>query len=177
MGKDSNILSETIAAYLDGNATAAESRMVVDSLSYDAELRELMRISDAVDRELQNREQDIEILPMAALAANSADGNLCSLECEKYILDKRNIAYCDRKLLEESAINGWLKDDGTALHNVGRHLEQYGLAVSRRYKCSIDDIVEALAAGEDIIVAVDGGELLGDRHMEHLEDIFAGHIP
>jgi len=177
MGKDKHISSETIAAYLDGKATPSEIRQVVDALISDAGLRELLRVADTVDMELAQMEHGVEILPMTALAANCEDGNLCCLKCEKYILDRRNIEYDSRKMLEASIKNGWLKDDGTALHNVGRHLEYHGLTVSRRYKCCIDDIVKALAAGEDVIVAVDGGELLGDGCSEHLEDIFVGQIP
>ena len=36
-----NISSEVLAAFLDGNATAQESKEILNTLSEDAELREL----------------------------------------------------------------------------------------------------------------------------------------
>jgi hypothetical protein len=41
----------------------------------------------------------------------------------------------------------------------------------------MQELAEALNAGKDIIVAVDGGELLDDRWSEILEDIFEGEKP
>ena len=43
------IPSETIAAYLDGRATAEECGAIIDALQKDASLRELFRISLAID--------------------------------------------------------------------------------------------------------------------------------
>ena len=110
---------------------------------------------------------------MTAMAATCHEENLCCLECEKYILKRLNIEFNDEQLLKNAIQNGWLKRNGTALHNVGRHLESYGLVVSRQYKATISDITSALANNEQIIVAVDGGELLGDPILEAAEDIFA----
>ena len=51
--------------------------------------------------------------------------------------------------------NNWLKEEGTALLNIGRHLESFGLVVSRQYNCTIQSIIDALNVGDDVIVAVD----------------------
>ena len=73
-----NIISEEIlAAYLDANANADETRLVIDSLCDDEELRELMQISQLVDSDLSMSHEEVEILPMTALAANCAESNLC----------------------------------------------------------------------------------------------------
>ena len=157
------ISAEMIAAYLDGNATAQESQVILDALSEDAELRELMHISQSVDADMDFISQECEFIPMTALAASCDEGSYCSLECEKYILKQLNIEFDEQKLLEDATQNGWQKQDGTALHNVGRHLENQGLIVTRQYKCNIIDISNALKASESVIVAVDGGELLGNR--------------
>lgn len=179
MKKSANktVSSEVLAAFLDGNATAQESRYVMQSLAEDAELRELLRISRSVDTELGMDASGIEYLPMTALAANCSKENQCCLECEKYILRKLGIIVDEEQLLRESVRNGWQKKEGTALHNIGRHLESNGLVVTRQFKCSIKDIIAALDAGSHVIVAVDGGELTGDPIAELQEDVLFGQIP
>ena len=172
-----NISAEVLAAFLDGNATAQESCEIIRELTEDAELRELLHISQAVDAELGVMTQESEFIPMTAMAATCNEENYCSLECEKFVLAKLGIEFDEQLLLQNAIQNGWQKEQGTALHNIGRHLEAAGLVVKRQYKCTIDNIAEALAAGEQVIVAVDGGELLGNRETEMLEDKFIGEIP
>ena len=172
-----NIPAEVLAAFLEGNANAQECKEILKALPHDAELRELLRISQLVDTELGKQPDECEPIPMTAIAATCNSENLCSLECEKYILRKFNIEFDEEQLLQNAIKNGWQKETGTALHNVGRHLEAKGLAVARQYNASIDDIVNALNANDSVIVAVDGGELLGNRTEEIIEDILIGEIP
>ena len=172
-----NISSEVLAAFLDGNATAQESKEILNTLSEDAELRELLHISQSVDTELGLTPQECDFIPMTAMAATCNEENYCSVECEKYILHKFNIEYDEQQLLQDSINNGWQKENGTALHNIGRHLEGKGLVASRQYNATIADIANALADDEGVIVAVDGGELLGNRAEETMEDILVGQIP
>ena len=172
-----NIPAELLAAFIDGNASAQECREILEALPYDAELRELLRISQSVDTELGKLPNECEPIPMTAIAATCNNENLCSLECEKYILRKFNIEFDEEQQLQNAIKNGWQKETGTALHNVGRHLEAKGLVVARQYNASIDDIVNALNANDSVIVAVDGGELLGNRTEEIIEDILIGEIP
>ena len=172
-----NISAEVLAAFLDGNATAHESKEILGSLSEDAELRELLHISQSVDAELGIAPQECEFIPMTAMAATCNEENYCCLECEKYILRKLNIEFDEERLLQNAIRNGWQKEDGTALHNVGRHLDSKGLVVTRQYNASIEDIATALKDDESVIVAVDGGELLGNRADETIEDLMIGQIP
>lgn len=172
-----NISAEVLAAFLDGNATAQESKVIFDALTEDAELRELLHISQSVDAELGLMPQECEFIPMTAMAATCFEDNYCSLECEKYILRNFNMEFDEEQLLQNAIYNGWQKEKGTALHNVGRHLESKDLVVTRQYNASIDDIANALNDNECVIVAVDGGELLGNRTEEIMEDIGKGQIP
>lgn len=179
MGKKSvnKISSEVLAAFLDGNATTRESKEILNALSEDAELRELLHISQLVDSDLCIEPQECEYIPMTALAANCEENNYCSLECEKYILRKLNVEFDEEQLLQNAIKNGWQKENGTALHNVGRHLEDKGLVVTRQYKSTIEDIAQALQTNRSIMVAVDGGELLGNTIEEYIEDTYVGYIP
>lgn len=47
----------------------------------------------------------------------------------------------------------------------------------RQYNANIDDITNALDEHNNVIVAVDGGELLGNRADEVIEDFVIGQIP
>lgn len=173
-----HILSdELIAAYLDGNATAAECLQVLQAMEHDAQLRERLRISLTVDAEMGLLLQQSHQLPTMAMAANCLEGSFCCLQCEKFILSRRAISYDEQQLLDNALRNGWLKENGTALHNVGRHLEQAGLSVVQRYDCQLQDIAAALQQGHDVIVAVDGGELLGNAPIERIEDALLGEMP
>lgn len=172
-----NIPAEVLAAFLDGNATVQESKEILGALSEDAELRELFHISQSVDAELGVIPQDCEFIPMTAMAATCNEENYCCLECEKYILCELNIEFDEEQLLQNAIQNGWQKENGTALHNVGRHLENKGLIVTRQYNASIEDIATALKDDESVIVAVDGGELLGNKADEIIEDLVIGQIP
>ena len=172
-----NISAEVLAAFLDGNATAQESKEIINALTEDAELRELLHISQSVDAELGVVSQECEFVPMTAMAATCNEENYCSLECEKYILRTLNIEFDKEQLLQNAIQNGWQKEGGTALHNVGRHLEGKGLVVTRQYNASIDDIANSLNENEFVIVAVDGGELLGNIADETIEDLLIGQIP
>ena len=172
-----NISAEVLAAFLDGNATAQESKEILSALAEDAELRELFHISQSVDAELGLIPQDCEFIPMTAMAATCNEENYCCLECEKFILRKLDIEFDEEQLLQSAIQNGWQKENGTALHNVGRHLENNGLLVTRQYNASIEDVAIALKGNEYVIVAVDGGELLGNRADEIIEDLVIGQIP
>ena len=168
------VTSDLLAAYLDGNVTAEEFQFVTEALKTDKELQELVAISKAVDEELGIIPEEMEILPMEAMAAASLDGNKCCLECEKYILKKHGCIFDEDEILREAYENKWLKAEGTSLHQIGRHLENRGFIVSRKYQSLWDDMVKALSTGEDVIAVVDGGELLGDRNQEFCEDLFIG---
>lgn len=173
-----HILSdELIAAYLDGNATAEECLLILQAMEHDAQLRERLRVSLTVDAEMGLLLQQSHHLPTMAMAANCQEGSFCCLQCEKFILRRRAICYDEQQLLDNALRNGWLKENGTALHNVGRHLEQAGLSILQRYDCQLQDIAAALEQGHDVIVAVDGGELLGNPHLEQIEDALLGEIP
>lgn len=172
-----NTSDEILAAFLDGNATAEESLGILDALADDAGLREILHISQMVDAELGLAAQECDFIPMTAMAASCDEGAYCSLECEKYVLKQFDIAFDEETMMVEAVRNGWLKESGTALHNVGRHLESRGLVVERHFNTSLKDLADALNSGEGVIVAVDGGELLGDPMTEINEDIIVGQIP
>lgn len=122
----------------------AECRQVLLAMEHDAQLRELLQVSLLVDDEMGLQFCRTNHLPITAMAADCEEGSFCCLECEKFIMQQRGIAFDEQQLLDNALRQGWLNENGTALHNVGRHLEQAGIMVVRQYECSISDIVAAL---------------------------------
>lgn len=171
------ISNEIIAAYLDGNATPSEVQAVLDAMAHDTHLRELLLVSSLVDTEMALLHRKSEYIPMMALAAECEEDSLCCLECEKFIMQRHGIYYDEQQLLDCAIRNGWLKPDGTALHNVGRHLETVGLIASRQYNATLQDIHAALQQGKDVIVAIDGSELKESELAAQSHDMCNGESP
>lgn len=180
--------SELIAAFLDGNVSESEANEVLSAIACDGQLQDLMSISMAVDEDLGVLDIRDGVLPLEAVAANSNDGNLCSIKCERFILEQRNIQIDEFDMIQISQENKWIKEKGTPMHNIGRHLEKAGLAVIRKYNSTLEDIVRYLEQGAGIIAAVDCGELILPLHdncvaaaavcsYEQHEDTYIGEIP
>ena len=167
---------ETVAEFLDGRTMNENSLQIFDRIPRDAELCELLDVALAVDNDLGGVACYADILPMTAMAALSG-GNMCNLQCEGYILRKRGIKVDDDEICRMACDRGWLTDEGTALHNIGRVLESFNVQVSRRYNCTVDDIRESLSAGRDVIAVVDGGELTDTAGGEIFEDMIVGETP
>jgi len=164
MAKNKKISDELLAAYLDGNTSHAETKVILDALSTDKELREILDITMNID---DSNMASFDVLPLMALAAENSK-NICSVLCEAFILHKREVPYIDKDLLDIAKENKWLKPQGAPLHAIGQLLAHYGLIITRRYNAVVDDISQALSADNDVIVAVDSDKLYPER--EDLED-------
>lgn len=157
------ISDELIAAFLDGNVSGEEMEAVAEALADDKVLAEMMSLSPAIDREVEQERR--RILPMNALAAANPD-NLCSFRCEMFVLGRLGIDTDHWSLLETAKANNWLREEGTPLHHVGRLLELKGLHVERRYDTNEEDIRKALNENKHLIAIVDKNQLV---------PIFSGH--
>lgn len=168
MGKNKEILSdETIAAFLEGNATAAEAESVLLAARKSSRLREYLSLAYTKD----------SAFPMSACAAVGENDNLCNVRCEQYVLQCFGITESEENLTREAIEGEWLKDGGTPLFRIGSLCSLHGLSVTRSYHASIGEIKSSLDKGYQVIVAVDGGEIDGDRETEEMEDNFIGKIP
>ena len=90
---NNNTSAEVIAVFLDGNATATESQEILAALADDAELRELLHISQLVDSELGASDNSCDYIPMTAMAASCNEDAYCCLECEKHIMKLLDVEY------------------------------------------------------------------------------------
>lgn len=196
-----NITSELLAAYAQDNVSQEERELVRKYLAENPEQMEMiMMLADdgydidedtiVTDEYLTNLDSmlnDIDsssinrksstFLPMTAMAAQNMVDNLCVIRCEGIALRHFGIEISDDILLQKSEKQGWLHSEGTALHNIGRLSGTYGLSVSHRYHCNIDDIQTALSSNNIVIAAVDGNELVGDYAKEQAKDREIGLTP
>ena len=162
------ISDELLAAFLDGNISEAEAIKVLSAAGIDKEVAETLMLSPAIDEAAGKR--SLSILPMWGLAAANAE-NLCSFECEAFILERLDYDIDNWSLLETAKANNWLREEGTPLHHVGRLLELKGLHVMRKYDASLEDIEQALDEHLQVIAIVDKnvmeGKPAGNKSVFH----------
>lgn len=149
------ISDDVLFRYVSGKATIEEIASITAAMKKDKELHELVSL-------LENSYQDglltDTVFPMESLAA-VAEGNLCDVLCEQFILKDYLGDEMPENISEEARENRWLKESGTPLHNMGRLLEKYGMSVVRRYDCTTEEIIDFLQKGIKIIAVVDHGRL------------------
>lgn len=154
MGNNIYISDELLAAYLDGNTSEAETLKVLNALKSDPELQETLGIALQMEGD--------EVLPMIKMAAESGE-NICSVQCEAFILHRRGVPFDDNELIDLAKKNNWLKTDGTPLHAIGQLLVHHDLMITHQYDATIEDIERALSHDNDVIVVVDSDKLYPDR--------------
>ena len=137
---------------------------------------------DALLEEIEAEEPDVNtptvsILPLMSKAAQNVVDNLCAVRCEGYALRALGIDISDEELGKEAAENEWLKSEGTPLHCIGLLSERRGLYVSRRYGCSINEIIRAVSKGEIVIAAIDNTELSQSSEEANRNDLLNGKTP
>ena len=161
------ITDELLAAYLDGNTTVEEKKMIQEVMQFSDEYGKIIDIAGSS-------------LGYAYVhAASSIDRNvLCCILSEKFILHKKGINIPEDSLIEVAMKNGWFYPQrGTPPDCIGKLLEWHGLSVERKFAAGIGDLKTALQAGHFVITYVDGGELTGNLLLEMVEDVEIGEIP
>lgn len=155
MANKDNISDELLAAYLEGSTNIDETTQVLNALRKNPELRNALDISIQLDEEE----------PLLQMAAEGGR-NLCDVQCEAYILNKKGIDCNVEELLEIAKDNHWIRKAGTPLYCIGNLIEYMGLKVTRRYQASIEKLQDLLKKGNGIIVAVDCDKLYPERPDE-----------
>lgn len=173
-----NEISDNLfSAFLDGNASAEDTMRLLEAARKDPELRKAIEICLELEAEEEEME-NVEVLPMQAMAARERS-NRCAVLCELYILSKHGVNRTIEDWEKQAYQQGWLKEGGTPIHNIGRLLEQECFSTSRTYHNSIHDLQKTLT-DYDVIVVVDGKELttnIEQLNRERLEDDFIGSNP
>lgn len=121
------------------------------------------------------KKRAINRLQQVARYATSEE-SLCSIICEQYALDIFGIHKSLEALRTMSAEKGWLTETGVTLENIGTICRELGLCVDSKFEGCLEDLESAIENGCQVIVAVDGGELIGNQLEEEIEDAFYGQI-
>lgn len=161
--KHNPISDEKLASFLDGNVGADDVSAIMLSATEDPEVSEILALSPEIDRMVDYDRR--RILPISALAADNQE-NLCSFDCETFILQHHDFDIDHWSLLETAKANNWVREGGTPLHHVGRLLEMKGMDVMRKYDARVSDIEDALDQGREVIAIVDRNILNDNRHID-----------
>ncbi|TVQ45913.1 MAG: hypothetical protein EA365_06795 [Gloeocapsa sp. DLM2.Bin57] len=85
----------------------------------------------------------------------------------------------ESELCQIAEANGWFDPhSGTTLESMDNILNSFGLSTESYYNANLNDIAEALANGDKVIVALDAQEIwqpLRDNNDNPLEQLDAGH--
>ena len=167
LNKSGHISDELLAAYLDGNTTSEENKIIFEHLENSESDREAVAITcSALD------------FPFAYAASLAGRGVLCCILSEKFILHKKGLHIPEETLIRIAEENGWFNPEkGTPLGYIGKLLEYYGIKTERKFCSGIEDLMAELSSGRFVIAYVDGGELTGNTEAERIEDIEIGEIP
>ena len=174
--KKTEIPDNLLSAFLEGNVSAEETRRIFAAAQTDAELRKVIELSLEMDYE--DSVEDIFALPMQAKAAKERS-NRCVGLCEVFILSKNGIERSLEDWEKQAFRQGWIKDGGTPIYNIGRMLEQECFSTARTFHNNLDALKDALKDG-DVIVVVDHKELTTNPEIirkERKADTYMGETP
>ena len=158
MKENHTISQEMLDRYVSGNATLEEMALISMALKEDENLRNVIGILESL-KQAGALDEDSGVIPMASAAAVS-EGNLCDVMCERFILSNYSEKMPrEQEFLSEALDNRWLKESGTPLHNVGRLLEKYGMTVTRKYDCTLEERAGKIRNNVKVIAVVDYGQL------------------
>lgn len=148
-------------------------KVVLEGMDYD----ELEKITGLKKSNLYNiKKRALAELERIARLSATSDGALCAIKCEEFILHVFGIHKTLDELRILASTKGWLKEGGVEMMDLGAIPQYYGLTVNKCAPADLDGIVRALSKGHQIIVAVDGGELIGNPAEEMAEDVLAGGV-
>lgn len=170
------ITDNQMAAFIDGNADAQETKNTMEAVDGGKSFQEALRLS----AEIGQSAEAPKVLPMTALAAADTQRNRCAMLCELYILRKHGVERSESEWEKQAVRQGWLKAGGMALFNIGRLLEQECFSISRSYHNNIENVSEALSQNKDVIVVVDKNELTTNTiklDNEYIHDFEHGATP
>lgn len=201
-----DITNELLAAYAEGNVSDSErtavrqylaehpeeleSVMIMMDEDFDIQLEdkdrtapsrsfdeELDALLDEIETDESNESTPLSILPLMSKATQNVEDNLCAIRCEGYALRAMGIDVSDEELKTEAESQGLLETDGTALYSIGQLSAKYGLFVSRKYDCTINDITKSLKHGDIFIAVIDNTELILKPEESRQIDQLYGELP
>lgn len=191
VGNVSESEREAVHQYLTDNPSELETVMMMMDDDYELEIDGKNNVSEGniFNNRLDDLLDEIEtetpldrvsantVLPLMAKAAQNDTDNSCAIRCEGYALRTLGVDITDEELMAEAETQGLLKPDGTALYNIGQLSAQHGLFVSKKYDCTIGDILKSIKHGDVVIAVIDNAELPLDPIEAEKIDRLYGELP
>ena len=102
----------------------------------------------------------------------------CAIKSQQLVLEKFGINVSENELREEAYLNGWyLPGCGTPGQDMGKLLEKHGIECAYYDGGNILNVINELANGKQIIMAVDSGELWHDKGIRKIWEKLEDKIP
>lgn len=103
----------------------------------------------------------------------------CAIKSQQIILNEFGIPVTEDQLVQYSYERGWYQGDGTGttFEDVGNLLEEANIPCTRQENANVFNVVSELSQGHKVIVAVDSGELWGNKFSAWCNDFFNGDTP
>lgn len=83
----------------------------------------------------------------------------CAVVSQQMILKQFGIDVSEAQLVYDATTNGWLTEGGTSPADLGRLLEYYGVSTHMSVGGGVDAVVDELAHGRKVVIALDSGEM------------------
>lgn len=85
----------------------------------------------------------------------------CAVATQEFILDGlTGVDHTESELLAVAQANGWYTPGaGTSMEDMGKILDYYGLSTEQHHNATLDDLQQALANGDGVMVGVDSDEI------------------
>lgn len=96
----------------------------------------------------------------------------CAIKSQQLIMNDFGLYLSEDQLVQYSIDKGWYSGNGTMMQDVGKLLVEAGIPCSQSYAANVYDLVNELAQGHKVIVAVDSGELWDNGILDWLKDLF-----
>ena len=146
---------------------------IIEGMSFD----ELAKITGLKKSNLYNiKKRALDELAKIAKLAKDGDRAQCAILCEEFVLHYFGVHKQMAELKATASGIGWLSGEGLDMRELGSISQAYGLTVRKNAGASLLDIAADIRQGYQVIVAVDGGELIGDPVEERVEDVVAGGV-
>ena len=166
-----------VAAILDQIDNERYRFVIREHILEGKDFDELEKLTGIKKANLYNiKKRALKKLEQIMKIAHTRSDSLCAVRCEEFVLHCFGIHKSLDDLRDLAIAKGWLMEDGAKVHDLGNIAKEFGLHVEKVENATLHDILKALDDGKQIIAAVDGGELIGDRVEEKQEDIMVGGI-
>lgn len=176
------ISDEILAAFIDGNISPMEGVAVMESLTADGGLAEQFSIA-SLAANLTEDDTPITVFRRPDIAAcrmiqQSVRDEKCVIACEQFVMSKLGVGVDFEDLCDLAIEQGWhIEGEGTPMENVGNICEHFDLVTLRIENATLEQLHVATEDLGEVIVCLDGGELVSEPVWERFQDEFIGEIP